>query len=67
MAITRQIVSKSINATATTYVGKDGEVWADPVNNTLRIGDGTTAVGILLTGGGGGGGATTWADRKSVV
>ena len=61
MAITRQIVSKSINATATTYVGKDGEVWADPVNNTLRIGDGTTAGGILLTGGGGGGGATTWA------
>ena len=61
MAITRQIVSKSINATATTYVGKDGEVWADPVNNTLRIGDGTTAGGILLTGGGGGGGTTTWA------
>ena len=61
MAITRQIVSKSINATATTYVGKDGEVWADPINNTLRIGDGTTAGGILLTGGGGGGGATTWA------
>ena len=61
MALTKQIISKSINATATTYVGKDGEVWADPVNNTLRIGDGTTAGGILLTGGGGGGGTTTWA------
>ena len=60
MALTKQIISKSINATATAYVGKDGEVWADPVNNTLRIGDGTTAGGILLTGGGGGG-ATTWA------
>ena len=61
MALTKQIISKNIKATATAYVGRDGEVWVDPVNNTLRIGDGTTAGGILLTGGGGGGGATTWA------
>ena len=46
---TRQIISKSINVDSATYVGKDGELWVDTDTNLLKISDGVTAGGAVIT------------------
>ena len=56
MALTKQIISKNINAVPAQYVGKDGELWVDPVNNLMKIGDGVTPGGVVITTDGAGGG-----------
>jgi hypothetical protein len=38
---------------ATNYVGNEGELFYDPTTTTLRVGDGTTAGGSVVSGGGG--------------
>lgn len=38
------------------YVGQDGRLWYDPGTNTIRVSDGNTPGGTIVTGGGGGGG-----------
>jgi hypothetical protein len=48
---TRIVTTKHIAQSATTFVGRDGELIIDDVNNTLKISDGTTAGGVVLTGG----------------
>lgn len=40
----------------TTYVGQLGRLWYEPVTNTIRVSDGVTPGGIIVSGGGGGGG-----------
>ena len=56
MALTKRIISKNINAVPAQYVGKDGELWVDPVNNLMKIGDGVTPGGVVITTDGAGGG-----------
>ena len=36
------------------YVGQFGRLWYDPTSNTIRVSDGSTPGGIIVTGGGGG-------------
>jgi hypothetical protein len=38
------------------YVGQDGRLWYDPGTNTIRVSDGNTPGGTIVSGGGGGGG-----------
>ena len=45
---TRIVTTKHIAQSATTFVGRDGELIIDDVNNTLKISDGTTAGGVTL-------------------
>lgn len=47
-------VDKMGGTTATTYIGNDGELFYDPTTTTLRIGDGTTPGGTVVSAGGGG-------------
>ena len=46
---TRQIISKSINVASGAYIGKDGELWVDTVSNLLKISDGATPGGVVIT------------------
>jgi hypothetical protein len=46
---TRKLRFKSINATASTYVGEVGTVFFDPATSQLRVGDGVTAGGNPVT------------------
>jgi hypothetical protein len=61
---TRQIISKNINIASGAYVGKDGEIWVDTVSNTLKVSDGATAGGVVITTDGTSGGA--WADITNI-
>ena len=45
---TRKLVSKHISASSSTYVGRDGELVLDTVNNTLKVSDGSTPGGVTL-------------------
>ena len=47
-------VDKMGGTTATNYIGNDGELFYDPATTTLRIGDGTTPGGTVVSGGGSG-------------
>ena len=38
---------------ATNYIGNEGELFYDPTTTTLRVGDGTTPGGSIVSGGGG--------------
>ena len=46
---TRQIMSKHINVASGDYVGKDGEIWIDTDTNLMKISDGATAGGVVIT------------------
>jgi hypothetical protein len=46
---TRKIVSKHVNVASTEYVGRDGELWVDTVTNLLKISDGATPGGVVIT------------------
>ena len=61
---TRQIISKNINIASGAYVGKDGEIWVDTVTNTLKVSDGATPGGVVITTDGTSGGA--WADITNI-
>ena len=59
---TRKIVSKHIAQSASSYVGRKGELILDTITNELKISDGSTAGGTILNtdgSSGGGGGAST--------
>ena len=62
---TRKLNSKNIQIDSTAYIGKDGEIWIDTDTNLLKISDGTTAGGVVITTDGAGG-ATTWADITDI-
>ena len=47
------LLEKLGGTTATNYVGNEGELFFDPTTTTLRVGDGTTAGGSVVSGGGG--------------
>ena len=53
---TRQIISKHINVASGDYIGRDGEMWVDTVTNLLKISDGATPGGVVITTDGAGGG-----------
>ena len=57
---TRKIVSKHIAHAATSYVGVDGEIWVDTVTNLLKVSDGSTPGGAVVTSGG------TWASITNI-
>tara|TARA_B110000908_G_scaffold165767_1_gene215775 strand:- start:7 stop:666 length:660 start_codon:yes stop_codon:yes gene_type:complete len=61
---TRQIVSKNINVASGDYIGKDGEMWIDTNTNLLKISDGATPGGVIVTTDGTSGGA--WADITNI-
>ena len=61
---TRQIISKKINAASGAYIGKDGEMWVDTNTNLLKISDGATPGGVIVTTDGTSGGA--WADITNI-
>jgi len=61
---TRQIISKNINVASDAYIGRDGEIWVDTVTNTLKVSDGATPGGAILTTDGTSGGA--WADITNI-
>ena len=60
---TRKIVSKDIAHAATSYVGVDGEIWVDTVTNLLKVSDGTTPGGAVITTDGT---VTTWANIADI-
>jgi hypothetical protein len=43
--------------TGNTFVGQEGRLWYDPLTNTIRVSDGSTPGGTIVSGGGGGGAA----------
>ena len=47
-------VDKMGGTTATSYIANDGELFYDPASTTLRVGDGETPGGTVLSGVGGG-------------
>lgn len=53
----RVVLEKLGGVNSTEYVGREGEIFFDPDNPVLKVGDGTPGGGSL--GGGGGGGADT--------
>lgn len=61
---TRQIISKNINIASGAYIGKDGDMWIDTDTNLLKISDGATAGGVVITTDGTSGGA--WADITNI-
>ena len=61
---TRKIISKNINAASGAYVGKDGEMWVDTNTNLMKISDGATPGGVIVTTDGTSGGA--WADITNI-
>lgn len=46
--------SRDNNAVGTEFVGQIGRLWYDPITNTIRVSDGQTPGGIIISGGGGG-------------
>ena len=50
--------SRDNNADGTTIIGQTDRLWYDPTTNTIRISDGVTPGGIIVSGGGGGIGKT---------
>jgi len=46
---TRKIITKAVGQSASTYVGKDGELFYDTVTNSLKISDGSTPGGATLS------------------
>ena len=50
-----------------TRIGELNRIWYDPNTNTLRIGDGVTAGGVVIGGGGAGGGAVAVSDEGSLL
>ena len=61
---TRKIISKNINAASGAYIGKDGEMWVDTNTNLMKISDGATPGGVIVTTDGTSGGA--WADITNI-
>ena len=55
---TRKLSTKAITASASTYIGKVGEIFYDTATATLKISNGTTPGGATLNTDGSGGG--TW-------
>jgi hypothetical protein len=47
-------VDKQGGTTATNYIGNEGELFYDPSTTTLRVSDGVTPGGSVVSGGGGG-------------
>lgn len=55
MATTFKLYADKMGATdPTTYIGRDGDIFYDPDNGSLKISDGVTPGGISIGGGGGG-------------
>ena len=48
---TRKLITKSIAKSASTYVGRTGEIFFDTATATLKLSDGATAGGVVFTGG----------------
>jgi hypothetical protein len=46
---TRKLVSKHVNVASGDYIGRDGELWVDTVSNLLKISDGATPGGVVIT------------------
>jgi hypothetical protein len=60
------LLEKLGGTTATNYVGNEGELFFDPTTTTLRVGDGTTAGGSIVSGGGGSvDGSLTFPDNTT--
>ena len=65
MAFTQDLVTSRNNyADGNTRIGKKDRMWYDSITNTLRIGDGVTPGGIVVTAGGmAGGGISNITDN----
>lgn len=55
MTIQKFFTSRDNEANSASYVGQLDRLWYDPVTNTIRVSDGETEGGVLVSGGGGGG------------
>jgi hypothetical protein len=55
---TRKLTSKAITPSASTYVGRTGELFYDTITATLKISNGTTPGGVTLSTDGSAGGIT---------
>ena len=69
MSFTQDFFTSRRNYTdGSTRIGELGRLWYDPVTNTLRVGDGATPGGIVVSGGaGGGGGNFTYGPTAPAV
>jgi hypothetical protein len=47
---TRKITTKAVGKSATTYVGRTGEIFYDTATATLKLSDGATAGGVSIGG-----------------
>jgi hypothetical protein len=55
-------VDKQGGTTATNYIGSEGELFYDPTTTTLRVSDGSTPGGSVVSGGGGDTGNITFTN-----
>jgi hypothetical protein len=55
-------VDKQGGTTATNYIGSEGELFYDPTTTTLRVSDGSTPGGSVVSGGGGDTGDITFTN-----
>ena len=55
-------VDKQGGTTATSYIGNEGELFYDPTTTTLRVSDGSTPGGTVVSAGGGSTGDITFVD-----
>lgn len=53
-------VDKQGGTTATSYIGNEGELFYDPTTTTLRVSDGSTPGGTVVSGGGGAANTGEW-------
>ena len=63
---TRKLNSKNINVDSEVYIGKDGEIWVDTDTNLLKISDGATPGGVVITTDGAGLANVAWADITDI-
>ncbi len=63
----KAFVDKMGGTTATNYVGNEGELFYDPTTTTLRIGDGATPGGTVISSGGASTGNFTFSGNTMTV
>jgi hypothetical protein len=63
----KAFVDKMGGTQAASYIGNEGELFYDPTTTTLRVGDGQTPGGTVVSGGGAGTGNFTFSGNTMTV
>ena len=63
---TRKLNSKNIQIDSTAYIGKDGDIWIDTESNLMKISDGVTPGGVVITTDGAGVANVAWAAINDI-